>query len=129
MHNIHRSIPQSRLTNRTDSCSYNRAKIHLSVFRKILLEDVEMLVESQQWVTVLDYVISAWEIVSMTPIWDNPVHNVSRISCFKHLASTVLKASKCHKIIKEQKEKLLELMKNSSIQDVEICRNFLAVTF
>ena len=65
--------------------SYNRAKIHWSVFRKVLSDDLGVLVDSGDWTTVLEYVLSAWEVVSMTPVWDNPVHNVTRIACFKHL--------------------------------------------
>ena len=69
--------------------SYNRAKIHWSVFRKVLSDDLGVLVESEDWTTVVEYVLSAWEVVSMTPVWDNPVHNVSRISCFKHLGKYI----------------------------------------
>merc|ERR1719309_286045 len=73
--NIYKDIPVSRLSPRTDSSAYNRVSVHLSAFKKSLLEDLAMLVEAGQWASVLKYVIMTWEIVRATPVWANPPHN------------------------------------------------------
>ena len=44
--NIYKAIPVSRLSNRTDSMAYNRVSVHLSAFKKSLVEDLAMLLEA-----------------------------------------------------------------------------------
>jgi hypothetical protein len=53
-----------------------------------------MLVASQQWDAVCDYVVMAWRYVSATPHWDNPPHNAARRHCFKFLAAQCMIALK-----------------------------------
>lgn len=35
----------------------------------------------------MEYVFMAWKYVYKTPMWDLPVHNATRIQCFKSLSS------------------------------------------
>jgi len=122
--NIYKAIPVTRLSDRTDSMAYNRVCTHLSAFKKSLVEDLTMLMESEQGHSVLEYVIKSWEIVVATPVWDNPVHNTIRNSCFKHLAISVLRVIKQQDFYpdKDTKNRLLELMIQSSIREVLLCR-------
>lgn len=53
-----------------------------------------MLLDSQQWDSVLEYVILAWSYVRATPLWDNPPHNAARRQCFKSLAAQCMFALK-----------------------------------
>ena len=121
--NIYKAIPITRLSDRTDSLAYNRVSTHLSAFKKSLVEDLSMLLGSGQWDSVLEYVITAWDIVRSTPVWDNPVHNTSRNSCFKHLATSVIKVKKQKDHISQNiRMKLVRLMTQSLLREVQVCR-------
>ena len=122
--NIYKAIPVTRLSDRTDSLAYNRVSTHLSAFKKSLVEDLSMLLGSGQWDSVLEYVITAWDIVRSTPVWDNPVHNTSRNSCFKHLATSVIKVLKQKDYINHDiRMKLVRLMTQSLLREVQNCRD------
>ncbi|KAL1138711.1 hypothetical protein AAG570_008773 [Ranatra chinensis] len=90
--NIFKSLPNSRLTSKTDSPAYNRASTHVLAFKKCVVEQGRMLVSSQQWESVIDYVLEAWRQVAATPLWDNPPHNAARRHCFKFLAAQCMTA-------------------------------------
>ncbi|XP_054264374.1 uncharacterized protein LOC128987517 [Macrosteles quadrilineatus] len=93
-HNIYKSLPNSRLTSKTDSPAYSRAAIHVLAFKKCVLEQGRKLVESQQWTAVIEYTQMAWRYVRATPLWDNPPHNAARRQCFKTLAVQCMTAFK-----------------------------------
>ena len=82
-----------------------------------------MLLGAGQWDSVLDYVIIAWDIVRVTPVWDNLTHNTSRIGCFKHLASSVIRVMKQRDfmISEDKKMKLISFMTGSSVREVQLC--------
>ncbi|GLH12338.1 Uncharacterized protein GBIM_17070 [Gryllus bimaculatus] len=92
--NIYKSLPNSRLTSKTDSPAFNRVATHLSVFKKCLLDQLRQLTSSQNWGAVLEYVLTAWTYVRATPLWDNPPHNNCRRACFKSLTASCLSALK-----------------------------------
>jgi len=121
--NIYKDIPVSRLSPRTDSMAYNRVSVHLSAFKKSLLEDLAMLLEAGQWASVLEYVIMAWEIVQATPIWANPIHNTSRNSCFKHMAISIARVmnQQNYTIPSDTSLKLINLMIGSQVREVQLC--------
>ena len=121
--NIHKAIPVSHLSNRTYPMAYNKVSVHLSAFKKCLVEDLAMLLEAGQWASVLEYVIMAWEIVGATPVWGNPVQNVCRNSCFKHLATSVVKVMKLQNFIipSDTRLKLINFMTESQIGEVQLC--------
>ena len=77
-----------------------------------------------QWASVLEYVVLAWDIVSVTPLWDNPVHNTSRSSCFKHMASSVVRVLKIKDFqnAEDSRVKLVTCMTGFSVREVELCR-------
>jgi len=122
--NIYKAIPVTRLSDRRDSLAYNRVATHLVAFKKRVVEDLTMLLEAGQWASVLEYVILAWDIVRVTPLWDNPVHNTSRSSCFKHLASSVVRVLKLKDflIAEDSRVKLVTCMTGFSVREVELCR-------
>ena len=60
--------PVTRLVRRTESHIAARTKVHWAVFRKVLSDDLGELVESQHWDTVTEYIMAAWEVVTMTPV-------------------------------------------------------------
>jgi len=125
--NIYKAIPVTRLSDRADSLAFSRVSTHLSAFKKSLVEDLSMLMESGQWGSVLEYVVLSWDIVRATPVWTNPSHNTMRNSCFKHLAISVIK------VMKQQdfnfdiitRRKLLEIMAESPIREVQLCKEML----
>jgi len=119
--NIYKAIPVTRLSDRTDLLAFNRVTTHLAAFKKSLVEDLNMLQEAGQWASVLEYVILAWDIVMGTPVWDNITHNTSRMSCFKHLASSVLKI-KDFLISENDRLKLIKCMAGFSVREVTLCK-------
>ncbi|XP_034832604.1 uncharacterized protein [Maniola hyperantus] len=92
--NIFRSLPTSRLTSKTDSPAYSRVATHLGAFKKCLVEQGKLLVESQHWESVMKYVFLAWNYVRATPVWDNQPHNAQRKQCFKALTNFCMTALK-----------------------------------
>lgn len=90
--NIFKSLPTSRLISKTDSPAYSRVAIHLSAFKKCVVEQGKMLVESQHWESVIQYVFLAWNYVKATPVWDNQPHNSQRKQCFRALISFCMTA-------------------------------------
>ena len=122
--NIYKAIPVTRLSDRTDSLAYNRVTTHLAAFKKSLVEDLHMLLEAGQWASVLEYVIMAWDIVAVTPMWDNITHNTSRISCFKHMASSVIRVLKLKDffISESDRNKLIKCMTAFSVREVKLCK-------
>jgi len=121
--NIYKAIPVGRSSNHTDSIAYNRVSTHLSAFKKSLVEDLAMLLEAAQWASVLEYVIMSWEIVGATPVWANSTHNASRNSCFKHLATSVVKVVKQQSFIIpcDTRLQLINLMIESQVREVQSC--------
>jgi len=127
--NIYRSLPRNRLGKNNDSLSYNRAKIHLSMVKKVFLEDMGSLTGSCQWKAVMDYTLVAFEIVTLIPVFENPVHNSIRNECFKYLVGVIIKAEKSGTIDNNTRKKLLELMSSSSvsgIREVKFCHHQLS---
>jgi len=128
--NIYKAIPVSRSSTRTDSSmAYNRVSVHLSAFKKSLLEDLAMLLEAGQWASVLEYVIMAWDIVGATPVWANHVHNASRNTCFKHLAMSVIRVRKQqnYTIPSDTRLQLHDMMIGCQVHEVQLCcKKFLA---
>jgi len=124
--NIYKALPVTRLSDRADSLAHNRVYTHLLAFKKSLVEDLGMLVNAGQWDSVLEYVILSWDIVARTPVWTNPVHNTTRNSCYKHLATAAIKAIKqqnsTHDDVKKQ---LITLMTGSVVREVQLCRELL----
>ncbi|XP_045499749.1 uncharacterized protein LOC123697322 [Colias croceus] len=92
--NIFKSLPTSRLTSKTDSPAYSRVSTHLAAFKKCLVDQGKVLVESQHWESVLEYVFLAWSYVRATPVWDNQPHNAHRKQCFKALTNFCMTALK-----------------------------------
>ncbi|CAG9788126.1 unnamed protein product [Diatraea saccharalis] len=92
--NIFKSLPTSRLTSITDSPAYSRVATHLDAFKKCVVEQGKILVESQHWESVIRYVFLAWTYVRATPVWDNEPHNTQRIQCFKALTNFCMSALK-----------------------------------
>lgn len=84
--NIFRSLPTSRLVKNTDSMGHARAATHLATFKKTVVDQSQLLNESENWDALIDYSLMAWPIVRATPIWDNKTHNSVRRSCFKILS-------------------------------------------
>lgn len=92
--NIFKSLPTSRLTSKTDSPAYSRVATHLTAFKKCVIEQGKILIESQHWESVIKYVFLAWNYVKATPVWDNAPHNAQRKQCFKALTNFCLIALK-----------------------------------
>uniref|UniRef100_A0A6M2DMQ1 Putative tethering factor for nuclear proteasome sts1 n=1 Tax=Xenopsylla cheopis TaxID=163159 RepID=A0A6M2DMQ1_XENCH len=113
--NIYKSIPSSRLTSRTDSQAYSRASIHVTAFKKLLLDQVKLLNEGQHWDSLLDYVFISWSYVRSTPLWDNHAHNAMRRLCFKTLVAHCLQALKNSKFSPEKSVELFERFRSMSM--------------
>ena len=92
--NIYKALPSSRLETKTDSLAYNRVSVHLVAFKKSVCEGMKTMLESQQWLSAIDYTVMAWGYVKATPVWANPPHNNVRKTCFKTLATGCMRALK-----------------------------------
>jgi len=125
--NIFKSLPNSRLSSKTDSAAFNKASVHLSAFKRAILEHEKQLVESEQWNSVVQYTLTAWGYVKATPVWDNAQHNAVRKHCFKALATGCLRAIQLHKNdadwTLDMKQKF-ERLRNDS-EEIEQCIIFL----
>ncbi|XP_028655743.1 uncharacterized protein LOC114650347 isoform X1 [Erpetoichthys calabaricus] len=90
--NVYRSIPYSRLNSNRDAYCYRKACPHLLAFKKTCLKAGNLLIRSQQWEAVLDYVLIAWRYTSELPQWDTRSHNQYKEQCFRALAFHCIKA-------------------------------------
>lgn len=66
----------------------------LILSQKAVMDEGKNIASSTQWETVIEFVLLAWELVSGTPLWDNPPHNAPRRQCFKFLANQCMNALK-----------------------------------
>lgn len=125
--NIFKALPTTRLEPKTDSFAYNRVSVHLLSFKKSLSEGLKTLVESQHWVSTVDYVIMAWSYVRSTPVWSNPSHNTIRKTCFKTLSLGCLRALKEGNFSAEQCAKIrskIEALKSDS-DEILVCTKYI----
>lgn len=118
--NISKAIPINRLCSKTDAIAYHRAAAHLVNFKKTVTDHGRRFVESKQWDVVMDYVIMAWKLVHLIPVFDNPSHNLPRRQCFKFLASQCLSALKYGNFSSEQLSFFQTKMKNFVTDSDEI---------
>jgi len=125
MQNLHRALPYTSLARSMETHVSSRTKVHWTVFRKVLTDDLGELVESEIWDTVIEYIMAAWEVVDMTPVCEENV-NSTRNCCFKLLALAVRKVTKQKEIDPITKRKLVEMMTTSTVRDVEVCRDSLS---
>ncbi|XP_014468558.1 PREDICTED: uncharacterized protein LOC106741267 isoform X2 [Dinoponera quadriceps] len=86
--NIYASLICSNL----DDSAYSRAYIHLDMFEKTLVEQGTLLQESQHWMSLMNYVLAAWEIVRELPEWENQGHQNTTHRCFKSLSQFCIQA-------------------------------------
>lgn len=127
--NIFKSLPNSRLTSKTDSPAYSRAATHVLAFKKCVLEQGRQLLESQHWGSVMEYVFLAWTYVRATPLWDNPPHNAARRQCFKSLAAQCMTALKKGTWNTEQCDSFQERLERCApdSEDIQACIKQLSV--
>ena len=126
MHNLHRALPATRLARSTESHVSSRTKVHWAVFRKVLSDDLGELMESREWDTIAEYIMAAWEVVTMTPLWEENVLNSTRNCCFKLLAQALRKVTTQWDLDPITKRKLVEMMATCTVRDVEMCRDALS---
>jgi hypothetical protein len=124
--NIFKSLPTSRLTSKTDSPAYSRVVTHLAAFKKSVIEQGKMLVESQHWESVIQYVFLAWNYVKATPLWDNHPHNGLRKQCFKALTNFFMIALKkgalSDDFLIDIQDKLQGMVADS--EDIQSCQKY-----
>lgn len=118
--NIFKSLPTSRLTSKTDSPAYSRVVTHLAVFKKSVIDQGKVLIESQHWDSVIKYVFLAWGYVKATPVWDNQPHNAQRKQCFKALTNFCLTALKKGNFEKSFLTDILKKLQNMLIDSEEV---------
>jgi len=125
--NIYKAFPVSRLWDRKSSYVYQRVASHLAAFKKQLVEDLNMLLGSCQWDSLLEYVCQVWQIVKNTPEWETDANNYSRNSCFKQLSASVLKVLKLDNfsIHAKTKYELIDLMEDSKLCEIKSVRQIL----
>ncbi|XP_049875157.1 uncharacterized protein LOC126373166 [Pectinophora gossypiella] len=124
--NIFKSLPTSRLTSKTDSPAYSRASTHISAFKKTVIEQGKVLVESQHWEAVIQYVFLAWSYVKATPVWDNQPHNTQRKQCFRALTNFCMMALKKgvlnRSLLLDVQDKLQSMVADS--EDIQSCLKY-----
>ena len=60
--------------------------------QKVCVDQLKALVSLKCWSAVVSYVVMAWRYVHQLPHWDDPAHNVTKLSCFRYLAAQCLVA-------------------------------------
>jgi len=118
--NIYKALPNTRLESKTDSMAYNRVSIHLTTFKKAVVDSVKSLLEGQQWLAIIDYTVMAWAYVQATPVWENPSHNNIRKTCFKSLAASCMTALKKGNFKAEQCEEIRKKLSKLKADSDEI---------
>merc|ERR1719225_2392323 len=125
--NIYKALPSTRLESKTDSMAYNRVSLHLTTFKKAVVDNVKNLMDGQQWLALVDFTVMAWTYVQATPVWENPSHNNVRKTCFKNLAASSMTALKKGDFSKDEgeeiKKKLMKLREASD--EINICLKYL----
>jgi len=89
---IFRAFPTFRWEAGYNSFSYRRVRVHLDVFKKTCIDQLRLLVTSKCWEAVVRYVVLGWRYVHQLPNWDDPSHNRTKSSCFRHLTIQCLAA-------------------------------------
>lgn len=123
--NIFKSMPTSRLMKSTDSVSHSRVATHLTQFKKAIVDHSRLLNDSENWDSLFDYCMLAWNYVKATPVWENNSQNAIRRSCFKILAYHCLSAIKSAGQLLGQ-QRLNEIYANvngmkSDCEDISLC--------
>lgn len=125
--NIYKALPSTRLESKTDSMAYNRVSLHLTTFKRAVVESVKTLLDSHQWLAVIDFTVLAWAYVAATPVWQNPSHNNIRKTCFKTLAASSMTALRKGNFSKDEgeeiKKKMIKLREASD--EINICLKYL----
>ncbi|KAL7047428.1 hypothetical protein ACKWTF_002901 [Chironomus riparius] len=85
--NITKSSPRSRLSiqSKSDGAAFSRASVHLTAFKRAIINHCKVLRDSQHFDALVDYVMMSWTYVRGLPIWDEANHNLIRKDCFKLL--------------------------------------------
>lgn len=124
--NIFKSLPTSRLSSKTDSPAYSRVSTHLAAFKKAVVEQGKLLIESQHWESVIQYCLMAWNYVRATPVWDNQPNNTQRRQCFKALMNFCMTALKKggleRSMLAEVQDKLQSMVADS--EEVQSCLKY-----
>merc|ERR1712027_223239 len=68
--NIYKALPSTRLESKTDSMAYSRVSLHLTTFKRAVVESVKTLLDGHQWLAVIDFTVMAWAYVQATPVWE-----------------------------------------------------------
>merc|ERR1711884_790035 len=125
--NIYKALPSTRLESKTDSMAYSRVSLHLTTFKRAVVESVKTLLDGHQWLAVIDFTVMAWAYVAATPVWQNPSHNNIRKTCFKTLAASSMTALKKGDFSKDEgeeiKRKMMKLREASD--EINICLKYL----
>ncbi|XP_052750545.1 uncharacterized protein LOC128200610 [Galleria mellonella] len=121
--NIYKGLRTLRSASKTDLLAYSRTSTHLAAFKKCLVEQGKVLVESQHWESVIKYVLLAWKYVRATPVWDHQAHNACRKQCFEALIAFCIMALKKGHLEKDvliyTKDKLQDMVADS--EDILSC--------
>ncbi|CAG7718140.1 unnamed protein product [Allacma fusca] len=96
----------SRFVSKTDAVAFTRAQVHLQNFKKYLTSTGIRMTKSEQWSSVVKFVILAWNHARLTPKWDKPYHNDIKAKCFKFLSNQLIEAIKKGKFSSEDLSKI-----------------------
>ena len=153
--NIFKSLPNSRLSSKTDAAAFNKSSVHLNAFKvrntftdcnqtwckilnsmfvlpqKAIVDNGRLLVGSGSWHSVVEYTFMAWTYVKATPVWDNAQHNAIRKQCFKTLSANCFQALRNNDLLDSEarsqiKQKLERL--RCDCEDLELSITYLNST-
>ncbi|XP_010898710.2 uncharacterized protein LOC105027993 isoform X2 [Esox lucius] len=85
--NVYRSIPYSRLGSNRDAHCYRKAYPHLVVFKVSCQEWGQLLLQNEEWESVLEHALVAGRYTSELPQWETSNHNLVREQCYNMLAA------------------------------------------
>ncbi|XP_043503122.1 uncharacterized protein LOC122524765 isoform X1 [Polistes fuscatus] len=84
--NLRQNVFASLVSSNTDDCAYSRAYIHLEAFQKAVIDQGRILLDSQHWSSLMQYVFAAWNIIKELPEWESQGLDNTTCKCFKNLA-------------------------------------------
>ncbi|XP_052750548.1 uncharacterized protein LOC116413214 [Galleria mellonella] len=105
------------------SLAFSHARIHLEAFKNYVVKQGEALLDSQNWKSVIEYVILAWRYVRVLSICNHRIQIPYSKKCFEALSDfcmTALKKGNLEKdLLIDTQDKLQRMVADSG--DIQLC--------
>ncbi|XP_034946781.1 uncharacterized protein [Chelonus insularis] len=119
LRSLHQNISDS-IQNFNIISPYLRACSHLEAYLKALKDQGNTLMQSQHWISLMEYVFAAWAITKNLPVWNE---DSTSKKCFAHLIhfckQALIKGNFSHSALEVYAEKMERMI--NDCEDIKIC--------